>query len=566
MTTREDDEPNRPAESTLSEQESAASQPHSKELAQTQVDEARAQELDALAEMVMKRRIAPKTLVGLGIPQQQPASEPEPEQRPAQAEAQPEIAAIPEHEVASEPQVTPVVLHAPVFQHVEPELPTSPKEFAVTAIAPAHSALAAEHSLVERPPATITPPPDPAAPAPLRLEAALDTVLYEMPQRAVPTAPRMSSVQSDAPWAVPAAEKRKEPALGSRLALIGAAFAASLVATIALVTSLLPSKKSSLLVTASGPNQVRVEQAEVYLDGTQVCTQVPCRLEGISAGTHAVNVWAKGYERMAPMPLSVRGGVESAIQLTLTRRDTAGLRVDVNVPGLSVRLDGEERGAAPTTIHQLSPTEHTLRIAGNPAYAPFEQRITLEADRVTTIAPQLLALRGTLRLSRGSGSEGARVSITRGSEEREVKLPTDIELTPGPSLHVRATRKSFDDFNADVTFNEKEPNQALVVTLTTPDATAISRVAGPAPLPIHLDETPSPSPAVVQPGAPGTLNVNSIPISNVLVDGRPVGSTPQKLTLSAGKHSLVFVHPSLGRQVLNVNVVAGQNAVAAVRF
>jgi hypothetical protein len=48
-------------------------------------------------------------------------------------------------------------------------------------------------------------------------------------------------------------------------------------------------------------------------------------------------------------------------------------------------------------------------------------------------------------------------------------------------------------------------------------------------------------------GKTGTLRLNTRPWSQVVVDGRPVGNTPQpNLELSAGKHKLVLSNPSLG--------------------
>lgn len=65
----------------------------------------------------------------------------------------------------------------------------------------------------------------------------------------------------------------------------------------------------------------------------------------------------------------------------------------------------------------------------------------------------------------------------------------------------------------------------------------------------------------------GTLNINSIPVANVVLDGRPVGSTPLVgLKVSAGPHSVVFIHPEKGRKASGTTVKAGATATVAVRF
>jgi hypothetical protein len=65
----------------------------------------------------------------------------------------------------------------------------------------------------------------------------------------------------------------------------------------------------------------------------------------------------------------------------------------------------------------------------------------------------------------------------------------------------------------------------------------------------------------------GTLNINSIPMANVVLDGRPVGSTPLVgLKVSAGPHSVMFIHPEHGRKASGTTVKAGGSATVAVRF
>lgn len=65
----------------------------------------------------------------------------------------------------------------------------------------------------------------------------------------------------------------------------------------------------------------------------------------------------------------------------------------------------------------------------------------------------------------------------------------------------------------------------------------------------------------------GTLNINSIPVANVVLDGRPVGSTPLVgLKVSPGPHSVVFIHPEQGRKSAGATVKAGATSTVAVRF
>jgi hypothetical protein len=67
--------------------------------------------------------------------------------------------------------------------------------------------------------------------------------------------------------------------------------------------------------------------------------------------------------------------------------------------------------------------------------------------------------------------------------------------------------------------------------------------------------------------ASGFLNINSIPIARVVVDGRPLGTTPlTAVDVRPGAHSVTFIHPELGRRSVSVQVGAGQSKAVAVRF
>ena len=66
--------------------------------------------------------------------------------------------------------------------------------------------------------------------------------------------------------------------------------------------------------------------------------------------------------------------------------------------------------------------------------------------------------------------------------------------------------------------------------------------------------------------ATGTIKANSIPVSDVLVDGRIHGRTPANISTAPGLHTVVFIHPDYGRREVVVQVKPNQDAVAAVRF
>ena len=81
-------------------------------------------------------------------------------------------------------------------------------------------------------------------------------------------------------------------------------------------------------------------------------------------------------------------------------------------------------------------------------------------------------------------------------------------------------------------------------------------------------ETPPPPAAPpYEPSGTATLNLNSIPVSNVVIDGRPFGRTPQVgVAVTAGTHEVTFLHPELGKKSVVVEVKAGETRTAAVKL
>jgi hypothetical protein len=64
-----------------------------------------------------------------------------------------------------------------------------------------------------------------------------------------------------------------------------------------------------------------------------------------------------------------------------------------------------------------------------------------------------------------------------------------------------------------------------------------------------------------------TLDVVSTPPANVVINGRPMGSTPLRgVRVSAGPQTVVFVHASLGRKVASTSVAPGGHGTVGVKF
>jgi hypothetical protein len=390
----------------------------------------------------------------------------------------------------------------------------------------------------------------------------------------------MASNSSDAPWSTTPAR----PAQSSRSLVKSAVviFALSALATV-LVLRLFTGGDGTASVTAVDSDNRAVEQAQVLVDGKVACSSLPCSLDKLAAGKHRISVRA-GQLQSPEQIVAIRSGKESKVTFSLSRAaGTAGLHVRVAAaPGLHVFIDGEDKGEVPVTLGGLVAGDVTLKIAGNPLYAPFSQTVSLKPDTTVTFEPKLVPVKAMITIRPGDNAQGAFVEVVGGDKRQALfELPAKVEVAPGASYKVRATRRGYRDFDADVAFSDTEAEKEVRVDLDPAGSAAPTRAPA-----VSVPATPTPKgpsaalAAAIAPNAPatpatpapaaaagsGTLNINSIPISNVLVDGRPVGPTPRQMSVPAGKHSITFVHPTLGRKSLTVNVNAGKTALAATKF
>lgn len=386
--------------------------------------------------------------------------------------------------------------------------------------------------------------------------------------------------------------------------------------------ALLQSPQDTITVTAAGPGLIPIESVEVLIDGKKRCDSSPCVATRVGIGTHLVAIRATGY--LTPSPQAVAAG--NHLNLLLTPVSNSGyLKVSAVGSDLKLALDGRDLGALRTEPEALSPGAHQLRIDGGPRFETYEQTVWVASNEVTTVGPiRLKVLRGTAELVAGANTEHAKLSIVAGRERRPLTaLPYRFELDPARGYVLVATRSGFRPTTIPLTFEDGAAQKQFVVSLRkwgdqgpVPEKAiaqreSITKKPGAKPIDIGTSAANTPSPAdppltgvdspvatekvlpisaadvPTEPTAPtaassfdgesrGTefgvtatalLSINSIPHSNVLLDGRPLGATPRAdVAVAPGEHVITFVHPELGRKQIVVTAIAGKALVAAVRF
>jgi serine/threonine-protein kinase len=438
--------------------------------------------------------------------------------------------------------------------------------------------------LASRPGASLPPPPfgrsGPSIAPPPRVSV---PPAPTRPMNRVPVPPSGIGQPAPAMPAAPIPSFRGRPSS----TMLGA-IAAAVVGAIVVLFLLWGPRTGSLVITVSGPGNKPLDSVEIMVNGEKKCTSSPCTIEGLKPDTYYVRAHAAGYQGMADLAVPVASGAKAVQNLSLVRALGTGIKVIGEGAGLKLFVDDREVGPLPQEIKDMEPGDHAIKVAGSERFEPFEKRITVEPEQMQTIGPlKLRVLKGLATIQPGPGSDGAKVILISGADRRTLpKLPITLDIPTNQPHTLVATRRGYEQLKLPIMFEDGEVERTFEVALVESGSGIPSSGAAIATNPVHqasyvAPKSPSSPPvttpqstAVTTPPSGGgngtsggaTLNINSIPVSNVLLDGRPVGTTPKmNVHVSAGSHVVTFVNGG-DRKASSVTVGAGETKTVAVRF
>jgi serine/threonine-protein kinase len=400
------------------------------------------------------------------------------------------------------------------------------------------------------------------------------------------TAPPVAPIPRDATFSIPPVAPM--PAM-NRLQWLGMALVVSVCVGV-LVYLLLP-KKGSLTVTVAGPANKPLEQVEIIVDGRVRCNQSPCRVTGLKEGAHMVQARAAGYQGTAETGVEVSGNQEAVHNVLLSRALPTGIRVFGEGSGLTLSVDGREIGPLPQVLREMEPGEHLIQVSGGEHFGTFEQRVAVEAEHMKVIGPvKLPVVKGLVTIVAGPGAAGADVILRAGNSRKTLpQLPVTLEIPTNEPHIVVARKRGYSVFQQEIGFAEGEAKKTIEISMVEEREAPVARPTPPfttpppandtppppAPAPVEpasavAPEAPAPAEAPVNPAADvagmATLNLSSTPPSNVVLDGKPLGSTPHVgLPVPAGTHTVIFINGSERRRA-TVTVTAGSTKTVSVKF
>ena len=497
----------------------------------------------------------------------------------------------------------------------DPQVPGGPRPAAGAPPVSAAAALmsssgGAARAVMPSAPAVQLPAPSMPLPPPATAPMGVATTLQSAaPVPLPPTSHSPNTTRSEAtavrPRAALVGEGMPQPQQsgGSKLGIVLSALA--LVAVIALAVFMFLPKKGGLKIDIQAKGGAPVGKAEIFVDGKKECDTTPCVVNELPPGPKTIKVIAAEFAPAQPVTATVEAGKETPVMITVDSASSpatapsaamatvTGLKILAGTPNAKVFVDGTEKGTLPVELKDLSPGSHKLRFEAGDRYDKLEQTVDVETGKLKDVGPiKLKVLKGQVALE--LATEGAQVKLVdqkkveRKVPEKEWKnQPVKIELDPNGGWKIVATKKGFDDFSETVSFDDgvaektirislsetgKASDTSATVTGSVSDNSATGSATGStsgstsgstAPAGGETKAPAAPAPA----GGNGTLNINSIPVSKVVLDGRPLGSTPKVgVSVPAGTHTVIFIHPEKGKQTVTVTVKAGDTKTAAVKF
>ncbi len=431
-------------------------------------------------------------------------------------------------------------------------------------------------------PSSYPPPPtiNPSAPPPAPLPAPKS--LGAMPPWGSPaSAPRSAPDYGAPPARAMEATQMLQPRLGLTPSRVAIALAG--VAVLVLLAFVLMPNKGKIIVNVSDSHGGTVNKLDVYVDGEKTpCATAPCYLP-YGAGSHEVKVVAEGFDVPAAQAVVVKSGDSSTVSFALGSSAGSGIKVGGAQAGVKLFVDDKEVGPLPQVVRDLAPGDHTIRVAGSERYQPLERHVTVERDKVEDLGTiTLKVLKGKVTVS--LGTSGARVFIVSGSDRRELPmLPISVDIDTTKSWSLEGTKAGFDDYRQLISFDDGTAEKTYTVTLEPKSAGAPPQAApqyNPAPQytpPPYQAPAPAPRPAPAPVsenagggggGAEAFLNINSIPPSTCILDGKSLGSTPRvHVSVKPGSHTVKFVDSDDGlTKTITVNVGAGETKPAVARL
>jgi serine/threonine-protein kinase len=350
--------------------------------------------------------------------------------------------------------------------------------------------------------------------------------------------------------------------------LLGAGLA-GLLLFVTLLYALSP-RTGSLVVTALAPGNRAVDDVTIFIDGRPLCDVSPCRIKGLAPGVHTLRASAPNLASQAEETVEITAGDEATYNIDLLavapEVRSGGMRVPAAEVPLTLFVDGKRVGKLPQEVSGLSAGKHWIKLDPEDGSAAIEKSVNVLAGEMVDVEPKAGKREKALVTIRlGRGSEGAQVTF---DDAFLLDFPAELELEPNTVHTLTATKPGYEDLSLDVEVADGETEKLIEVSLAPLEGGARkSRPAKVARKPA-AKAAPTTASTALADATQGLLNISSVPPSQIILNGRPLGSTPKTGITVPGDslQTIVFVHPKMGRRRAQKFVPAGKERTVSIRF
>ncbi len=319
-----------------------------------------------------------------------------------------------------------------------------------------------------------------------------------------------------------------------------------------------------------------------------------------------------GQTLQFPVTLQPADGTAPAPVAAAGQPSTGGFSIETTPPGATVFLDGQQLGGVtPLRVGNLLARSYQIRVKLD-GFREQEQKVEVQ-PAVDQSLPRIALEADRVRVRIASEPAGAEAVLVHKSERRVLgRTPVDVTLdNDGSRWSLEVSKSGYQTYTQPLALSggaelsvravlagEGEEPQAVAVaeepaahhhhgsgrgesagseeprpsepraSASEPRASAVEprasasepRASEPASERSERAERARPEPAASSEGGPGTLRINTRPWSQVSIDGRAIGNTPQmNIPLPAGNHRVQLVNPEFNlRKTLTINIKPGQ--------
>ncbi|HTV22441.1 MAG TPA: carboxypeptidase regulatory-like domain-containing protein, partial [Polyangiaceae bacterium] len=326
------------------------------------------------------------------------------------------------------------------------------------------------------------------------------------------------------------------------------------------------------VVTALAPGNRAVDDVTIFIDGKPLCDVSPCRIKGLTPGVHTLRASAPNLASQAEETVEISAGDEATYNIDLLavapEVRAGGMRMAAAAGPLTLFVDGKRVGRLPQEVSGLSAGKHWIKLDPEDGGAAIEKSVNILAGEIVDIEPTPAKRdKALVTIRLGRGSEGAQVTF---DDAFLLDFPAELELEPNTVHTLSATKPGYEDLSLDVEVAEGETEKLIEVSMTPLEGGA--RKARPAKARPAKPATAKPAPTTASTAladnSQGLLNISSTPPSQIILNGRPLGSTPKTGINVPGDslQTIVFVHPKMGRRRAQKFVPAGKERTVSIRF